>query len=302
MSLAGFVASQRTDHGVPHAVVCRALGVSESWFYKWTNREPTDREQRRAEIDAMVKKSFDDSGGRYGSPRVLDDLRDAGVRVSKKTVEASMRRQGLQARSNRRRKSLTRPDKRAVPFADRIRRDFTASRRDERWVGDMTDIPTGEGSLYLATALDLFSRRVPGWALDEHPDAELARAAINVAVATRGGDVAGVIFHSDRGSTYTAEAFRQACDQLRIVQSMGRTGSCLDNAAAESFFSTLEHELLSLRDFKTKAEARAAIAWFIDWYNSTRRHSTCGNKSPIQFEQLHYCNSTGEELDSDQAA
>lgn len=191
MSVAGFIASQRTDHDVPHTLACRALGVSESWFYKWRDRPPTARERRRAEIDAMVKASFDDSGGTYGSPRVLDDLRDAGERVSKKTVEASMARQGLVARPRRRRKNLTRPDKRAVPFPDLVRRDFTAEAPDVRWVGDMTEIPTGEGKLYLATVEDLFSRRTVGFALSEHPDAALARAAIYVAVAVRGGHVEG---------------------------------------------------------------------------------------------------------------
>jgi putative transposase len=139
LSVAGFIASQRTDHDVPHALACWALGVSESWFYKWRDRPPTARERRRAEIDAMVKASFDESGGTYGSPRVLDDLREAGVRVSKKTVEASMASQDLVARPRRRRKNLTRPDKRAVPFPDLVRRDFTAPAPDVRWVGDSSN-------------------------------------------------------------------------------------------------------------------------------------------------------------------
>jgi len=153
-------------------------------------------------------------------------LREAGVRVSKKTVEVSMVRQGLVARTRRRRKNLTRPDRRARPFPDLVGRDFSADRPDARWVGDMTEIPTGEGKLYLATTEDLFSRRMVGFALSEHPDASLARAAIHVAVAVRGGDVRGVVFHTDRGSTYTADAFTSACAKLGIVQSMGRVGSC----------------------------------------------------------------------------
>jgi putative transposase len=305
MSLASFVASQRTDHGVPHALACRVLGVSESWFYKWRNRPPSARQRRRAALDAAVRGSFEDSDGTYGSPRVLDDLREAGWRVSKKTVEASMRRQGLVARPVRRRRGgLTKQDKTRPPFPDLVRRDFTAPAPDVRWVGDMTEILTGEGKLYLATVEDLFSRRLAGFAMSEHPDAALAVAAIHTAVAVRGGDVAGVVFHTDRGSTYTAEAFTTACERLEIIQSMGRVGSCFDNAAAESWFSTLEHELLSRRCFATRGEARRAVAGFIERYNTRRRHSACGGKSPIDYENEHLSANehTREQLASPEAA
>ena len=150
----------------------------------------------------------------------------------------------------------------------------------------MTEIPTGEGKLYLADVEDLFSRRIVGFAIGEHADAELAKAAIQTAVAIRGGAVAGVIFHSDRGSTYTADAFADACAHHKIRQSMGRVGSALDNAAAESFFSTLEHELLSRTTFRTKEEARRRVAMFIDNYNRRRRHSVCGMKSPIDYDAV----------------
>jgi len=287
MSLAAFIASQRTDHGVAHAVACRALEVSESWFYKWRDREPTPAQQRRAALDAKVREIFDDSGGEpgtYGSPRIHAELRDQGWRVSEKTVAASMARQGLVARPKRRFRCLTRPDKRAVPFPDLLRRDFGASAPNVKWCGDMTEIPTLEGKLYLADVEDLFSRRIVGFAISEHPDAELAKAAIQTAVAIRGGSVAGVIFHSDRGSTYTADLFTEACDHHKIRQSMGRVGSALDNAAAESFFSTLEHELLSRVTFRTKEEARRRVAAWIDNYNRRRRHSRCDMKSPIDYE------------------
>ena len=173
MSVASFIAAQRTEHRVPHAVTCRLLGVSQSWFYKWHDRPPTPRQLRRAALDAAVKASFDDSGGTpgtYGSPRVFADLVEAGWRVSRKTVAASMARQGLQGRSpKRRRRSLTRPDKAAASIPDLIGRDFNADGIDQRWCGDLTEIPTGEGKLYLATVLDLGSRRLPGFALGEHP-------------------------------------------------------------------------------------------------------------------------------------
>jgi len=289
LSLAAFIASQRTEHRVPHAVACRALDVSESWFYKWRDRPPTPAQQRRAALDAKVKEIFDDSGGEpgtYGSPRVHAELRDLGWVVSEKTVAASMARQGLVARPKKRFRCLTRPDKRAVPFPDLVKRDFSSPAPNVKWCGDMTEIPTLEGKLYLADVEDLFSRRVVGFAIGEHPDAELAKAAIQTAVALRGGAVAGVIFHSDRGSTYTADLFTQACDLHKIRQSMGRTGSCLDNAAAESFFSTLEHELLSRTTFRTKEEARRRVAAWIDNYNRRRRHSVCGMKSPIDYEAV----------------
>ena len=199
-------------------------------------------------------------------------------------MAASMARQGLVARPKRRFRCLTRQDKRKVPFADLVGRDFTAAAPNVKWCGDITEIPTLEGKLYLADVEDLFSRRIVGFAMSDHPDAELAKAALQTAVVLRGGSVAGVIFHTDRGSTYTAELFTRACRHHRATQSMGRVGSALDNAAAESFFSTLEHELLSRITFKTKEEARRRVAAWIDTYNRTRRHSVCGMKSPIDYE------------------
>jgi putative transposase len=287
VSLAAFIADQRTIHQVPHAVACRALCVSESWFYKWHDRQPSPTEQRRAELDAAVAEAFKKSHGLHGSPRIHADLRDEGWQVSEKTVAKSMARQGLVARRKKRRKNLTRPDKRAVPFPDLVQRDFTAPAPNVKWVGDMTEIPTDEGKLYLSTALDLFSRRLLGYATSCHPDAELAGQTIKMAVAARGGKgrVAGVIFHTDRGSTYTAYDFTSLCDRLDIVQSMGRAGSCFDNAAAESFFSTLEHEVLSRHHFKTRKEAQEVIVkWVVDFYNCRRRHSSCGMQSPIDYE------------------
>jgi putative transposase len=290
MSVASFVASQRTDHGVPHAKCCRWLGVSESWFYKWHDREPTARERRRVELDAAVRVSFDDFGGTphtYGSPRIFEDLIEAGWRVSKNTVAASMARQGLQGRSpKRKRRSLTRPEKAAAPIPDLVRRDFTAAGINQRWCGDLTEIPSDEGKLYLAIVEDLASRRLPGFAMSDHHDAALAKAALCTAVAVRGGDVDGVVFDSDKGGEYTGDVFAQACDAMGVTQSMGRVGSALDNAAAESFNSTLEHELLSRQQFATKVDARRAVARFIDAYNHRRRHSSCEMMPPVAYEQL----------------
>ena len=290
MTVASFIAAQRTDHRVPHAVSCRALEVSQSWFYKWRERSATPRQQRRVELDAAVKASFDDSGGTpgtYGSPRVFKDLIEAGWEVSVNTVAASMARQGLQGRSpKRKRRSLTRPDKAAAPVPDLVKRDFSAEAVDQKWCGDLTEIPTDEGKLYLATVLDLASRRLPGFALGEHHDAPLARAALCMAAAVRGGQVGGVVFHSDKGGEYTGNVFADACASLGTIQSMGRVGSALDNAASESFNSTLEWELLSRRHFATKDQARQEVATFIDNYNHRRRHSSCEMMPPVAYEQV----------------
>ena len=186
---------------MPHAVSCRALGVAASTFYKWRGRPPTPAKRRRAELDVEVRACFDASGGTYGSPRVRAALRRSGREVSKKTVESSMARQGLQGRARRRRRGLTRPDKRAEPVPDLLRRDFTAGGVNEKWVGDFKQVDTGEGPVFLATVEDLFSRRMLGFAQsDRHPTAELATDALNMAAAVRGGAVAGGIFHTDKGS------------------------------------------------------------------------------------------------------
>jgi putative transposase len=285
LSRAAFIADQRTSYGVPYAVACRALGVSESWFFKWHGRPPTPGQQRRAEVDKAVRVAFEASKGTYGSPRIHRDLTEAGRKISEKTVAKSMARQGLAGRQRKRRRGLTRADKRKRPFPDLLKRDFTAPAPNVKWCGDITEIPTDEGELYLATAIDLFSRRLLGYATSARPDAVLAGQAIKMAVATRGGTVAGVIFHTDRGSTYTAASFTRLCVRLGIIQSMGRVGSCFDNAAAESFFSTLEWEVLSRYHFTTRVEARQVVTrWVADFYNSRRRHSSCGMKSPVDYE------------------
>jgi putative transposase len=290
MTVASFIAAQRTDHGVPHAKTCRWLDVAPSTFYKWLNRPPTPREQRRDELDAAVRESFDDSGGTpgtYGSPRVWEDLVAAGWEVSVNTVAASMARQGLQGRSpKRKRRSLTRPDKAAAPIPDLVGRDFGAERINQKWCGDLTEIPTEEGKLYLAIVEDLASRRLAGFAIGEHHDAPLAKAALCMAAAVRGGDVAGVVFHTDKGGEYTGDLFANACAALGVVQSMGRVASALDNAAAESFNSTLEHELLSRRPFATNDQARREVAAFIDAYNHRRRHSSAEMLPPVAYEAV----------------
>jgi transposase InsO family protein len=218
---------------------------------------------------------------------VFEDLIEDGWKVSVNTVADSMKRQGLYGRTpKRKRRSLTRPDKAAAPIADLVKRDFDAAAINQKWCGDLTEIPTDEGKLYLATVEDLASRRLPGFAIGEHHDAALAKAALCMAAAVRGGNIAGVIFHSDKGGEYTGDTFAKTCKALGVIQSMGRVGSALDNAAAESFNSTLEWELLSRRHFATKAQARHEVARYIDRYNHRRRHSSCEMKPPVVYEQI----------------
>jgi transposase InsO family protein len=232
-----------------------------------------------------VKRLFEAHGGKYGAPRITDDLREAGWRVSENTVAALMREQGLAARRKKKRRATTRPGRGRWRAPDLVKRDFPAATINRKWYGDGTEIPTGEGKLYLDSVLDMGSRRVLGFALGEHHDAALAYGALAMAIAVRGGQAPGVIFHTDQGSEYTAGAFRAACQRLGVTQSMGRPGSALDNAVIESWHSTLEFELRRLEHFAAKAAARAGVAAWIEDYNTTRKHSALGMRSPIGYER-----------------
>ncbi len=284
--MAAFIASQREQHGVPQAVSCRALGVSQSWFYRWKDGELPPRAARRQRLKAEVARLFAARDGKDGAPRIAAALREAGWRVSENTVAGLMHEQGLAARPGRKgRKRTTRQGKGRWRAPDLVKRDFPAAGINRKWYGDGTEIPTGEGKLYLDSVLDMGSRRILGHALGEHHDADLAYGALAMAAAVRGGRTAGVIFHSDQGSEYTAARFRSACGRLGVRQSMGRPGSALDNAVIESWHSTLEWELRSLHKFATRAEARAAIAAWIEDYNHERRHSALGMRSPVDYER-----------------
>jgi putative transposase len=285
--VAAFIAAQRAQYGIPYAVACRALGVSQSWFYKWRHGDTSVRRARRRQLAGEIRRLFERHQGRYGSPRITADLVEAGWKVSKNTVAVLMRELHLVARPRRRRKSTTRPDAGRWRAPDLVRRRFGADRPDQKWFGDGTEVATGEGKLHLASVLDIFSRRVVGFALSGRHDAELAYGALAMAVAVRGGQVTGVIMHTDQGSEYTGHLFRQACSRLGIRQSMGRPGSALDNAAIEAWHSTLEFELRVRESFATKAAARTRVAAWIDEYNRERRHSALGMQSPIAYELAH---------------
>jgi transposase InsO family protein len=283
--VAALIAAQRDEHQIPHAVACRALGVSRSWFYKWRGGALPPRAQRRQRLAAEVCRLFGLHEGKYGSPRITADLRDAGWRVSENTVAALMREQHLAARRKKKRKGTTRPGKGRWRAPDLVKRDFPAAGINRKWYGDGTEIVTGEGKLHLDSVLDMGSRRILGFSLGEHHDAELAYGALAMAVAVRGGQVPGVIMHTDQGSEYTARTFRQACERLGVCQSMGRPGSALDNAVIESWHSTLEFELRRIEQFATKAAARAGVAAWVEDYNHVRRHSALGMRSPVDYER-----------------
>ena len=289
VSVAAFTSSQRAEYRVPVTVSCRALGVSASWYYKWRDRPPRPRQDRAEQLVEAVWESFQASGFTYGSPRVWLDLREAGWRVSVNTVAAVMAAHGWAGRKPPRRRSLTRQGRRpAAP--DLVGRHFIANRPDQLWCGDVTYIDTGEGWLYPATVLDLCSRRLLGYAMADTHDAGLTQAALGMAVTARAGEgrtTRGVVFHSDRGSEYTAATFDTACQRLGVIQSMGRVGSALDNAAAEAVNSTIKVELVHRRRFASRAAARTEIGtWISSFYNTRRRHSACGGLSPVDYEKL----------------
>lgn len=293
MTVTAFISSCRAEHNISVRTSCRALGVSESWYYKHRDRPPTRRQDRRARLVAAIRAAFEGSGGTYGSPRVTLELRVAGWRVSKNTVAALMAEAGLVARVVRRRRSLTRPGRR-VAAPDLVGRRFRAAEPDRVWVGDVTMIRTGQGPLYLATVLDLFSRRLLGYAMSAAHDAELTAASLQMATATRGGRVDGVIFHSDRGSEYTAAVYADTCARLGVVQSMGRVASALDNAAAEAVNSILKTEFVYRHAFPTREHARLAVGRWIDgFYNARRRHGWCGGISPIDYEHQQKIKNAG---------
>ncbi|MGH3495235.1 MAG: IS3 family transposase [Sciscionella sp.] len=285
--MAAFIAAQREQHGIPHATACRALGVSDAWFYKWCHGDVSPRRARRRRLAVEIARLYAAHRGKYGAVRITKDLHDAGWQVSQNTVAAIMREQQLVGRPTRRRHGLTRPGKGRWRAPDLVRRRFAAQAINRKWYGDGTEIVTDEGKLFLDSVLDMGSRRIIGFALGEHHDAPLAYAALVMAVAVRGGKdaIAGVIMHTDQGSEYTSGTVRAACDRLGIRQSMGRPGSALDNAVIESWHSTLEFELRRVEHFTTRTQARAAVAAWIDDYNRDRRHSALDQISPIAFER-----------------
>ena len=270
----------------PVATMCRVLGVSPSGYYAWRERAPSKRAQANAVLQERIREIHATSDGTYGTPRIHADLVEAGERIGRKRIARLLREAGLEGVSRRKRKGLTRRDPAADSAPDLVDRDFTATGPDQLWVADITYIPTWAGFLYLAVVLDVWSRRIVGWAMATHLRTELVLDALNMAVWQRRPEA--VIHHSDHGSQYTSIAFGKRCEEVGIRPSMGSVGDCYDNALCESFFATLECELLDRRRFRTQAEARMAIFRYIEaWYNPHRRHSALGQRSPINFERGH---------------
>jgi putative transposase len=267
--------------------MCRVFGVSPSGFYAWSGRAPSARALRDAELTARIRVFHARSKGAYGAPNIHEDLRDEGIRVGCKRVARLMKADGLKGVCRRKWVVTTTRDADAAPAADLVQRQFVADAPNRLWVADITYIPTWAGFLYLAVVLDAFSRKIVGWAMAEHLRTELVLAALNMALGQRRAK--GVVHHSDHGTQYTSIAFGLRCQEAKVRPSMGTVGDAYDNAMAESFFATLECELLARRRFATKAEARMAIFEFIEgWYNPTRRHSSLGRISPIEFERRHH--------------
>ena len=267
--------------------MCRVLEVSTSGYYAWCRRKPSQRAQEDEKLTRRIREIHIYSRGTYGSPRIHAELQDEdGIHVGRKRVARLMKAASLHGASRRRGFRTTLRDKAARPAPDLVQRDFTAAGPDRLWVADITYIPTHAGFLFLAVVLDAWSRRVVGWAMETHLRSELVLQALEMALTQRRPD--SVIHHSDQGCQYTSLAFGRRCRHAGVRPSMGSVGDCYDNAMCESFFATLECEVLDYRPFHSHAEARAEIFDFIEgWYNPHRRHSALGYHSPINYEKLH---------------
>ena len=264
--------------------MCDLLGVSASGYYAWSQRPRSKRAQSDEQLLKQIRAIHERSHGTYGAPRIHAELVASGTRISRKRVARLMVEAGLQGASRRRWATTTVSDKRVRPAPDLVERNFSAEGRDRLWVADITYIPTWAGFLYLAVVLDAWSRRVVGWSMATHLRTELVLEALNMALEQRRPE--GVIHHSDQGTQYTAIAFGLRCREAGVRPSMGSVGDCFDNALCESFFATLECELLDRRRFKSHQEARMAIFEFLEgWYNLHRRHSALGYLSPAEFEK-----------------
>jgi len=277
------VKAHQADHSV--VLLCKVLGLSRSGYYAWLKRKPGAHAQRDRELLEIIKEEHLASRGIYGAPRIHEMLKRRGQHVSRKRVARLMREAGLCGVTRRKRWRTTTRDPRARPAPDLVDRDFTAEGPDHLWVADITHVPTQGAALYLAVVLDVWSRKVVGWANGTEMPAELVIAALDMALARRRPENA-VVHHSDQGSQYTSAAFRERCARAGVRVSMGSVGDCFDNAMAESFFATLEAELLDLVPlFDGPAHAECAIFEFIEgFYNTRRLHKELGQRSPVEFE------------------
>lgn len=278
----------RTNQAVhPIRVMARVLGVSASGFYDWRDRQPSDRQRNHAALLRRIRTIHAVSHGTYGAPRVHAELRADGIQVGRKSVARLMREAGIAGVSRRRRTVATTiraPERTSA--GDLVRRNFAVGGPNKLWVADITFVPTASGFLFLAVVLDAWSRRIVGWAFSHDLKTRLVLDALDMAVSAR--KPKDVIHHSDKGSQYTSWAFGHRCRAAGIRPSTGTAGDALDNAMCESFFATLECELIDRHRFASKAEAQIAVFRFIEgFYNPSRRHSSIGYLSPNEFEAAH---------------
>ena len=300
MAIYSFIAEEQADNetgcgsGWSITQMCEVLGVSRSGYHDWVVREPSTREMTDHMLAVEIEAIWECSDRTYGAPRVHRWLHKQGFEVGRKRVARIMRANGFEGETGRRKVRTTIVDRGATAADDYVGRDFNPPAPNTTWAGDITYLRTGEGWLFLATVIDLFSRRVIGWSVAEHMRTELVSDALEMAIATRGGAVDGVVFHTDRGSQYTSADFGELCERLGVTQSMGATGVCWDNAAAESFFGTLKRELANRRRWPTRADARRdLIRWIEGWFNTRRLHSSIDYRSPVEHENLYYRHGDG---------
>lgn len=278
-----FIAAEKATYGVDR--LCRVLGVARSGYYAWRRCPQSVRAQHNAVLLTQIHQVHLTSRGRYGSPRIYQELRDRGAAVGRHRVARLMRQHGLRSVGRRARPRRSAPASPAVVAANTLQRDFTATGPNQKWAGDLTYIRTGEGWLYLAVLMDLYSRRIVGWAMGEQPSTMLTVTALDMALQHR-PSTPGLVHHSDRGIQYVAAPYQARLQAAGVQCSMSRPGNCWDNAAVESFFATLKTECLPGPPPVTRRTAHAAIFEYIEaFYNRTRRHSTLGYLSPVEFER-----------------
>lgn len=286
MSRFQFVEDHRGAYGVKR--LCRILGVSRSGYYRWQAAGPARLERERAdrELSEQIRAIHADSDGTYGRPRMTAALRRIGQVVNHKRVGRVMTRFGIAGVHLRKKVRTTIPEPSATPVPDLIERDFTATAPNTRYVGDITYLPVADGKfLYLATVLDLHSRRLAGWSIAEHMRTDLVTDALKAAAATRGGNLTGAIFHSDNGAQYVSKQFAELCDGLGVIRSRGKVGTSADNAAAEAFNASLKRETLQgAKRWPSSREARLAVFRWATRYNTRRLHSALDFHSPIEYE------------------
>ncbi len=278
-----FIKSQRTHHRV--AVMCRVLEVSRSGFYDWLGRPESARSKRHRYLTTLIRQIHIENKQIYGSPRIHGELVDQGERVGENTVARLMGKANIQSKVHKRFVVTTDSRKTKEPAKNILNQDFAVQQPNEKWVSDITFIPTRKGWLYLAAIMDLYSRLVVGWAMGNKNNADLAGSALRMACARR-GDVRGVLLHSDQGIQYASATYQELLHDIGATCSMSRKGNCWDNAPIESFFHSLKTEWSTFEDYRTRLEARSSIFSYIElFYNPKRRHSSLGNKSPMAFEE-----------------